>query len=216
MSQKVLSLLHEKSPYEGFPEDRVSYDPQGWGSDHPVFEREITRLKPSLIVEVGTWKGASALHMAKIARSLDIDCEIVCVDSFLGSREHWLVPRWKSELRLEHGQPQVYRQFLANVVHDGFEDVITPFSCTSSHAAKILAHHDVVSDIVYIDAGHEYRDVLYDIDLFWQIIRPGGVMIGDDFASYFPGVMRAVREFGDTISTSPEIDGDKWILRKNA
>ena len=45
----------------------------------------IADVKPKLIVEVGTWKGASAIYMAKICRKLELNTEIVCIDTWLGT-----------------------------------------------------------------------------------------------------------------------------------
>ncbi|MFI6577797.1 class I SAM-dependent methyltransferase [Nocardiopsis sp. NPDC050513] len=215
MVQKVMSLLHETSPYERFLAEGIGFHPKGPGSDHPVFAREISRLSPELIVEVGTWTGASAMHMARVARGLGLTTEILCVDSFLGGAEHWTLPRQRSELRLEFGHPQIYRQFLANVVHAGLEEIITPFPCTSAHAARILTREGVRCDIVYLDAGHEYRDVLTDIQDYWTLVRDGGALIGNGFRPDCPGVRTAAREFGATIGQDPEVDGDKWVLRKD-
>ena len=43
--------------------------PQGWGSTHPYFQKYIELLKPTLIVEVGTWLGGSAIHMGRLLRA---------------------------------------------------------------------------------------------------------------------------------------------------
>ncbi|WP_158070410.1 hypothetical protein [Nocardiopsis sp. CNR-923] len=47
MVQKVMSLLHETSPYERFLAEGTGFHPQGPGSDHPVFAREISRCRRS-------------------------------------------------------------------------------------------------------------------------------------------------------------------------
>ncbi|WP_017593083.1 DegT/DnrJ/EryC1/StrS family aminotransferase [Nocardiopsis potens] len=213
-ARTVRTLLFDRSPYEGLPAGEIGYDPSGWDYDHPVFREEITRLRPSLIVEVGTWKGASALHMAGVVRDLGLDCEIVCVDTFLGSREHWLTPEWKAEMHLSFGRPGLYPQFLANVVHDGLTGVITPFPATSATAAAVLGHHGVRCDLVYIDAGHDLPDVARDLDLYWPLLRPGGTMIGDDFIARFPGVVQAVRDFAGARSLPLDVREEKWVLRR--
>jgi hypothetical protein len=53
----------------------LTLDLQGWASTHPIFEKTIETLRPELIVEVGTWKGASAVHMAKLLHGLEFDGE---------------------------------------------------------------------------------------------------------------------------------------------
>ncbi len=48
-------------------------------------------------------------------------------------------------------------------------------------------------DFVFIDASHEYRDVLDDLAAWYPKVRSGGVLAGHDY--HWPGVSRAVREF---------------------
>ena len=50
---------------------RSDLDLQGWGSTHPVFEHVVSEYRPTSIVEVGSWKGASASHMAGLLRQYD-------------------------------------------------------------------------------------------------------------------------------------------------
>ena len=57
--QSIRSQLHLTDPYEGFTADPSQVDKHGWGGSHPVFGQIITKIKPKVVVEVGTWKGAS-------------------------------------------------------------------------------------------------------------------------------------------------------------
>lgn len=59
-------LYPDHNPYKGFK--KVELDMQGWSSTDPVFEEIIQQLKPRKIVEVGTWKGGSAIHMAELCK----------------------------------------------------------------------------------------------------------------------------------------------------
>lgn len=214
MPRKVFPLIHQDSPYAGFAAEDFPLDTQGWGSIHPAFEQAIAALRPSLIIEVGTWKGGSALHMASIARRLGLESEIVCVDTFLGSHEHWIVPEWKQSLNLKNGYPRLYFQFLANVVKQGMQDLITPFPISGTSAAYFFLHHGIVADLVYIDAGHEYPDVLRDIELYWSLLRPGGALIGDDFTPTWPGVVKAVKDFAAHHGLTLQSSSEKWVLVK--
>ena len=53
--------------YSALDLDGLNPDLQGWGSRHRIFEQVICEEKPQLVIEVGTWKGASLVHMAKLA-----------------------------------------------------------------------------------------------------------------------------------------------------
>ena len=138
-------IYKEYDPYLGLkilPEDK-----QGWASDSAVFEGIITELQPKVIVEVGTWKGASAIHMAKMCLKHYDDFEIVCIDTFLGSVEHWTGQQDLLMKDAVNGRPAIYEQFLSNVVNNGLIKYITPLPVDSINGAEILKALDVVADL---------------------------------------------------------------------
>src|SRR6478735_723527 len=192
-----MALLHDVSPYEGFDANLWPADLQGWGSEDPVFLEVMSALRPKLIVEVGSWKGASAIHMAQLAKALRLDCRIICIDTWLGSTEHVLGqrPEWRESLQLRHGFPHLYFTFLANVVRAGVAERIVPLANTSDNAALILAARGVSPDLVYIDGAHEEEAVYRDLQHYWGLLAPQGVLIGDDYA--WDGVRRAAARFAD-------------------
>ena len=49
---------------------------------------------------------------------------------------------------------------------------------------------------LYIDAGHEYEHVTADLKAWWPVLKPGGMMFGDDYHLQWIGVVRAVRPSG--------------------
>ena len=171
---------------------------QGWGSNDPVFQMVIAALRPRIIVEVGTWKGASAIHMGQLVRALGLDARIVCVDTWLGSPEHFLglEASWRESLRFRNGFPQLYFTFLTNVVQHGMTDLIVPLPATSENAAGILSHKGIRPDLVYIDGTHQYAAVKRDLQMYWQLLSDDGVLLGDDYLAW-PGVTQAANEFAN-------------------
>src|ERR671925_607176 len=87
-------------------------DVQGWNSDHPIFEKLIARVRREQIIEVGTWKGASAIHMTELAKHYCGDVITLCVDTFTGSSaELWIGDEFSRLLtRDEYGFPTTFRQ----------------------------------------------------------------------------------------------------------
>jgi hypothetical protein len=167
--------------YADFPFDQAKVDMQGWGSDHPVLPWLIGKMKPTLIIEVGSWKGRSAINMARKIESLHIDSEILCIDTWLGSPEHWLgsgdTHSWWDSLRIKNGRPLLYETFLNNVIASKCQKYITPFPITSEAAFVVLQRLSVKAAIIYIDAGHEYESVLRDIEVYWKLLENDGVMV---------------------------------------
>ncbi|KAK3261712.1 hypothetical protein CYMTET_29389, partial [Cymbomonas tetramitiformis] len=73
----------------------------------------------------------------------------------------------------------------------------------------------VTADLVHIDAAHEYDDVMQDIRLWWPLIEPGGLLMGDDYTIWWPGVVRAVNEFAAENNLQVYVDADvKWFYHK--
>lgn len=213
----TLETLHAVNPYEGFRFKKTPAHVEGWNSDEPAFAELIAEVRPALVIEVGTWLGASALHMGKLLSEQGLEgSRIVCVDTWLGSVEFWTdqtdATRYGA-LTLKHGYPSVYYQFLANVMHAGLERTIIPFPQASTIASAWSQRKGVQADLIYIDASHEYRDVLDDVHRWWDVVRPGGVMFGDDWHT-FRDVQIAVSEFAGRRRLIPEVRGNKWILRK--
>lgn len=58
------------------------------------------------------------------------------------------------------------------------------------------AHWRQPIDLLYVDAGHGYRDVMEDLHAWVPHVRPGGVIAGDDYGHpLYPGVKQAWDEF---------------------
>ena len=162
--------------------DLLPEDLQGWASEASVFLEVIEKIKPKTIIEVGSWKGRSAIHMTQLAL-LHCDArelEVVCVDTWLGSVEHWTGNiDFKNFMR--NGRSRLYEQFLSNVIHKGLQNNITPFPIDSINAYEVCAKLGIVADLIYIDAGHDYTSVCNDLFNWSSILREGGYLIGDDW-----------------------------------
>lgn len=212
-------MIHKADPYAGFDPSLHPEDRRGWASSVPLFRMLFEHLKPRHVIEVGTWKGASAIHMAELAKEIGIpDFEICCVDTWLGSVEHWDDKDSQGQfdsLNLKNGFPTLYYTFLRNVVSSGHQDVIVPFPIASSAGARFFIRKGVQVDAVYLDAAHEYEEVATDIKLYWKVLRSGGILFGDDFSTFFDGVVRAVAEFAEAKDvTLLKSEHGKWVLQK--
>lgn len=212
----IRSLIHDVDPYDGFPYQEIPVNLWGWGSEDPNFATMIDAVQPGLIVEVGSWKGASAIHMAKLLSARSLKGHILCIDTWLGGLEIWTTRDDKNffpSLNLHHGYPQLYFQFLANVMHVGFQDLITPFPVTSTIGVRWMQLHQIKADLIYIDASHDEADVYADVVNYWDVLNPGGALFGDDFHKW-EGVRRAVRRFAAERSIEFQARGRQWVFMK--
>jgi cephalosporin hydroxylase len=185
-------LIHQRDPYEGFDPTRYPVDTHGWGGHGAFFRPLVRQLDPQLIIEVGTWKGRSAMTMADELKKLDGGGQILCVDTWLGATEFIGAPPGDSrDVQPINGYPSVYYQFLANVVRANLSKQIVPFPQTSANAERYL-RGKVKAELIYVDGSHEYSDVLDDLISYMNLLSPGGILCGDDYCEHWDGVVKAV------------------------
>ena len=187
---------------------------QGWGSDEPVFKKVIDDVKPKTIIEVGSWKGASAVHMASLC-----DATIYCVDTWLGDMVNWermdggVNP--ESHLPLNSiGYPAVFDEFHKNI--EEYRHRIFPVIMTSWQGAFYLYKKKVFADLIYIDASHYFMEVLRDAEVYWDLLNEGGVMMFDDYQfSLWVEVKKAVDIFMKEKNLVGECIDRKMVIRKS-
>lgn len=187
-------------------------DVTGWNFKHDIFNDLVKQTMPKVIIEVGTWKGGSAIKMANYCKQLRLDTKIYCVDTWLGAYEFWtyLNDTDERDLMLRNGYPQVYYQFLSNVVHSGVKDFIYPVPLPSSTGWKVLEYLGVKADLIYIDGSHEYDDVKADILNYRKLLTDKGVIFGDDYG--WEGVRNAVND-SFSYADIDVIDQNFWVKK---
>ncbi len=84
-------------------------------------------LAPSKIVELGSWHGSSALRFLVDSREQGRTLEMLCVDTWLGSREHWMGDVATEEfsfanLFLRNREPAFINTFRGAIDAHGFRD----------------------------------------------------------------------------------------------
>jgi hypothetical protein len=200
--------------FEGF--EPLAQDLSGWGGNSPIFNRLICELTPKTIIEVGTWKGQSAINMANSIKSLSLNSKIYCVDTWLGSIEFWTHFNHTEDrdLLIKFGYPQIYYQFLSNVLHNNVQDIIIPVPMPSLTACKYFKTKGIFADLIYIDASHEEEDIYLDVVNYWEVLSSGGVIFGDDFSDDWPGIAKSIKRFSEKIKIEYEVFDYTWIIRK--
>jgi len=194
--RSVFEYIDIKKDYSDIDFSGFNLDLQGWGSEHQIFKEAIGASSPSVIIEVGSWKGASAHNMLNICKAIGIHTEIICVDTWLGSNDTlWLDPNFRGSLRLKNGYPSIFWQFIYNMIKTEMIDSVYPLPMTSTAAYHLLKRFEIQADLIYIDAGHEHDEVYTDISLYYNLLRPGGIMVCDDYTAGWPGVVSAINQF---------------------
>lgn len=219
---KVKKLLHgDLDLYENF--DHLQYEKTlspGSMPANELLQAIVEDIKPSLIIEVGSFLGWSAWGMASKMKEINPDGVMICVDSWMGGADHWQEATFNPESRIKrkNGYPTFYYNFLANMCYAGMQETVVPFAYPSVTASSILqrvfADNSLQADMIYIDGSHEYWDVILDLTNYWPLLREGGVMFGDDWTC--SDVKNAVIDFTTqhNLNLVTHSGGVHWFITK--
>lgn len=161
-------------------------DVYGYISDQQgqIMQKHASEMKNNLAVEIGSYQGKSACY---IGRAMPKGAELICIDPW---QDSGLI--FEEQYRTDEN----FALFKENVRLCGLEQKVTPIRDFSKEVAK---HWSEPISYLYIDGGHQYNEVLEDIDGFAPHVISGGVILFDDYSTAFPGIMKAVQERFDDI-----------------
>lgn len=155
------------------------------------------------LVEVGCKEGRTTGHILKTVP----DSRVIAVDPWCS------MPAQKAitggETYEEWDFAKIEAEFKENVGEWG--DHVRMLRMTSALAAEEVK--GAVTDVVFIDAAHDYENVKIDIRLWWPKIRPGGMLVGHDFNHKWPGVERAVADSFDLMRVGVAPDSVWFVLK---
>lgn len=178
---------------------------QGWFS-YPVFYSNlVSQAKDGYhFVEVGTWKGCSAVYMAVEIINSKKQIKFDCVDTWTGSEEH-TDPQSDHYESLLLDKDGLYNLFISNI--EPVNHVIKPVRKASMEALDLYENGSL--DCVFIDAAHDYKNVCKDIQGWLPKIKPGGILSGHDWNC--KDVQRAL---ADTLKNNYQSVGENvWIYK---
>jgi predicted O-methyltransferase YrrM len=149
---------------------RLPLDPElpGWLS-----EREAELLQRSaagrVAIEIGSWKGRSAVHLAAVAKRL------FCVDHFRGdgyTGHGWFLP-----------------EFLANIKRFGVDGRIVTVVGQFADALPLLSLDHFT--FAFYDADHDYEPTFSALSALAERLPPDALLAVHDYSSRYPKVKAA-------------------------
>ena len=110
--------------------------------------------------------------------------------------------------------PQPYFDVLyyrTNMRLSAFKERSSLLRTTSTNAAQQFSSNSL--DFVYIDGDHSYKAVRADLEAWFDKVRSGGLVSGDDYV-VFPSTADAVNDFVRAYQMELCTEGNKWWFVK--
>ncbi len=157
-------------------------DTEQWFTYPKLYTEMVSKFPSgSTFVEVGAFKGKSSSYMAVEIENAKKDIKFFVVDI------------WNYTVNNLGDEVDVYNLYLNNI--KPVKNYITPLKEGSIDASKMFADNSI--DFVFLDAGHEYEDLIADMNAWYPKVKKGGVIAGHDYYPDQPtwgGVSRAVND----------------------
>lgn len=181
----------------------TSYEVHGWCNFRAFYSEVARRLEDGdAFVEVGSWMGQSMIHMAQRCQDLGKTPRLVCVDTFQGEEgqeDHIPIVE-------KHGG-SIRKAFDENVARAGVAEMLDVREGFSVEMAAEFGDGELAG--VFIDAAHDYDNVVADLAAWVPKVRKGGVISGHDYNWH--EVKRAVDEAADRHGWEIKVMGNTWL-----
>jgi predicted O-methyltransferase YrrM len=150
---------------------------EGWlseGQARRLYERASSVPPDGRIVEIGSYRGRSAIVMANGLASPDV--EVVAIDPHAGN------DRGPQEIHGSADEGEADNQaFETNLARAGVRDQVRHVRLPSQDALGLVPGP---IDVLYVDGAHRYGPASEDIARWGERVRPGGSMlVHDSFSS---------------------------------
>jgi predicted O-methyltransferase YrrM len=145
-----------------------------------------------VVIEIGLAYGSSALAIgeALVSAAGDDDVQHLIIDAY--------------QDRFENAGCDAIREA-------GLSDICSLVRERSQLALPLLVSEGFVADAAFVDGSHHFHNVFADLYFLRELVRPGGVIVVDDFE--WPSVCAAVRYFEVNLDWRLQSMGESTRLR---
>ena len=133
-----------------------------------------------LVVEVGSFVGKSSVLIGNFLRKRASPAPLLCIDTWLGDLGMLLGQIYPVEMGKHNGRSTLYDLWLLNMMEHNLTERVLPLVTPSLLGARTLEYLRLAVDVLYLDSAHEYRETFMELSAYWPVVKPGGLLLGDD------------------------------------
>ena len=162
-----------------------------------IYTDVVNQFNNAEFVEIGTWKGKSAVYMAERIKLSGKNIKFHTIDLF----------------EYSPGCGSTSSSFLNEVIVniEPVKDYINIIKGKSYEVADNF--EDDSLDFVFIDGDHRYKGVKKDLEAWYPKIKDSGIIAGHDYTEPSCGVKMAVDSY--FLFTGISINRSSWIFKKD-
>lgn len=142
------------------------YAPSSWWEHVPIAHWIIEKLRPTLIVELGTHYGVSFFSFCEAAESYSPDTYVFAIDT------------WEGDRQAGYYKNEVYNKVYENrMKYHGQRSSM--LRCTFNEAAERFSERSI--DLIHIDGLHTYEAVKNDFEIWKDKLKGNGTIMFHDW-----------------------------------
>lgn len=187
-----------------------------------MLTQDILKRNNPLMLEIGVYKGQVISLWSLISAKEKIIPNIYAITPLLGKQ---ILPRYLNRLMqilnkkyredVKAGNFYQNDDYLSCIkrIYDQFNLDISSVNIVKGYShdpqvKKVMA--DLAFDLIYIDGGHRYEEVLEDIAFYGERVKPGGYLVLDDASFYEPGTI-FFKGYESVSRAAEEMDKNKFV-----
>jgi len=160
----------------------------GWFAYKDLYNSIVETAKGGeTFVEVGAWFGKSTNHLATKIKESQKNINFTTIDTWKGTDNESV------QLNIVNAfNGDIFYEFIENTILSKNLGSFNIIKDTSKSASTNFANNSI--DFIMIDACHSYESLKEDISLWYNKVKSGGIISGDDY-TVWEGVTQAADEF---------------------
>jgi hypothetical protein len=211
--------LAPASPIEALvqppPESPLTYHTcvPGWFDYEDIYDTALRKARDGAIfVEVGAYLGRSTIYLASRIKQSGKNIRFYVADLWDG----WFYDDYHQQTPMRESG-DVFWHFMRHLRAARVEDVVIPLKMSSLMAARLFDPGSV--DFVFLDGDHSEQAVREDLQAWYPLVKPGGMLGVHDYSiTDFPGVEAALDQFleKEGVKGQPSRGVGAWFSKPRA